>query len=54
MSDADMENSEVQVWLDFSLACKYISQEQHQDLNFKSEEIGKLLFHMINNPEKYS
>ena len=42
-----MENSEVQVWLDFSLACKYISQEQHQDLNFKSEEIGKLLFHMI-------
>jgi four helix bundle protein len=49
-----MENSEIQVWLDFSLACKYLSLEQYQDLNDKSEEIGKLLFHIINNPEKYS
>jgi four helix bundle protein len=49
-----MENSEVQVWLDFSLACKYLSQEQFQDFNDKSEEIGKLLNHIISNPEKYS
>jgi four helix bundle protein len=26
ISDADMENSETQVWLDFSLSCKYIKQ----------------------------
>jgi four helix bundle protein len=24
-SDADMENSETQVWLDFALACEYIN-----------------------------
>lgn len=53
-SDADMENSEVQVWLDFALACKYISQEQFMELNTKSEEIGKMLNHIISNPEKYS
>ena len=53
ISDADMENSETQVWLEFSLACKYISQETYQKLTNKSEEIGKLLNHMIQNPEKF-
>ena len=53
LSDADMENSETQVWLDFLKACKYISQEVYEDLNAKSEEIGKLLNYMIVHPEKY-
>ena len=26
MSDADMENSETQVWLDFALACEYFEK----------------------------
>ncbi len=53
MSDADMENSETQVWLDFALACEYISQETHDDLTNKSEEVGRMLNHMIKHPEKY-
>ncbi len=53
LSDCDMENSETQVWLDFSLSCKYINEALHKKLYSVSEEIGKLLFHMINNPEKY-
>ena len=53
-TDADMENTETQVWLDYALACKYIDQKIYQDLINKSEEIGRLLSHMINNPEKYS
>lgn len=52
-SDADMENSETQVWLDFSLSCEYISKETHNDLTAKSEEIGRLLNDMIVHPEKY-
>jgi four helix bundle protein len=52
-TDADMENTETQVWLDFSLACKYINDTLYKDLNGKSEEVGKLLNHMIDNPEKY-
>ncbi len=28
ISDADMENSESIVWLDFALACKYIEKEE--------------------------
>jgi four helix bundle protein len=53
MSDADMENSEIQVWLDFALACEYISKEKYSDYLNKSEEIGRMLNHMIENPEKY-
>lgn len=52
-SDADMESSETQVWRDFSLACNYITSDEHADLCSRSEEIGKLLNHMIENPEKY-
>jgi four helix bundle protein len=52
-SDGDMENSETQSWLDFSHACNYISADQHDNLISKSEEVGKLLNHMVENPEKY-
>jgi four helix bundle protein len=53
MSDSDMENTETQVSLDFALKCKYISEEQYKSLIEKSEEVGKLLNHMVENPEKY-
>jgi len=53
VSDADMENSETQVWIDFLLECNYISTELHETLIEKSEEVGRLLNHMIANPEKY-
>jgi four helix bundle protein len=53
MSDADMENIETQVSLDFAETCKYISQEEYQDLKNSSEEIGRMLNHMVENPEKY-
>lgn len=52
-TDADMENTETRVWLDFALACGYIVKEVWHDLEAKSEEVGKLLNHMIENPEKY-
>ncbi len=53
MSDADMENTETQVSLDFAYECHYISEEKYRELIEKSEEVGKLLNHMIENPEKY-
>jgi four helix bundle protein len=52
-TDSDMENAETQVWLDFSLACEYITKEVYDDKMAKSEEIGRLLNSMIQNPEKY-
>jgi four helix bundle protein len=52
-SDADMENTETKIWLDFALSCEYLSKEEHQNLMNLADEIGKLLNHMENNPEKY-
>ena len=52
-SDADMENSETQVWIDFAFHCEYIDKKLKIDLEQKSQEIGRLLNHMIENPEKY-
>jgi len=53
ISDADMENSETQVWIDFAFSCNYIDKNIKQDLENKAIEIGRLLNHMIENPEKY-
>jgi four helix bundle protein len=52
-SDADMENSETQVWLEFAYKCKYIDQEHYRNLIDKSDEVGRLLNHMITNPSNY-
>ncbi len=48
-----MENTETQISMDFALACGYISQEENLEIRTRSEEIGKLLNHMIQNPERY-
>lgn len=53
MTDADIENSETQVWLDFSLSCKYIDKPKYKNFIKRSEEIGRMLNHMIENPKKY-
>ncbi len=53
LSDADMEHTETQVWLDFSMACKYISKITYNELIKKSEEVGKLIGYMMNNSAKF-
>jgi four helix bundle protein len=53
LTDADMENSETQGWLEFCKACSYITEEEFILLNLKAEEIGKLINYMIMNPEKF-
>lgn len=49
-----MENTETRVWLDFALACEYLNKELWQNFDEKAIEVGKLLNHMIENPEKYT
>jgi len=53
LSDCDAENSEVGVWLDFALACGYVQSGTYKHLVAMSEEVGRLINHMIVNPEKY-
>jgi four helix bundle protein len=53
LTDSDAENSETNTWLEFSLKCCYIDKETFDRLNIKSNEIGKLINYMINNPNKF-
>lgn len=42
-----MENTETQISLDFSESCEYIESELNMKLQDKSEEVGRMLNHMI-------
>ena len=53
LSDAETENGETQTWLEFALACNYISIDEFDILNNQAEEVAKLLVYMMNNPEKF-
>ena len=53
LTDCDAENSETQVWHEFSLSCDYINDEVYNDLSSQTDEIGKLINYMILNPQKF-
>jgi four helix bundle protein len=52
--DCSGEASETEVWLDFSKDLRYITSEKHLYFIEIYEEINKMLFSMINTPEKFS
>lgn len=53
LSDADMENTETQIWLSFAKQCGYISTELSEILIDEVKEVGKLIGFMLANPEKF-
>ena len=53
LTDAEAENSETQVWLDFSLACGYLEEIKYNELTALHTEVGKLIYYMMNNPDKF-
>lgn len=53
LTDADSENAETQLWLDFALACRYISEDNYEHLQDQSLQVGRLINFMINNPGKF-
>ncbi len=53
LNDSETENTETQVWLDFSLACKYFNEKYYMELKSENDEVAKLVLYMINNPDKF-
>lgn len=53
LTDCESENTETEVWIDFAKDCNYIDKLVYEDWLGRNTEVGKILFHMINNPEKY-
>lgn len=54
LCDSASENTETEVWLDFSKDCLYLDNNLHRELIELNTEIGKMITYMINNPEKFS
>ena len=53
LTDAEAENSETQVWLDFSKSCGYLLESKYNELTGLNNEVGKLIYYMMNNPDKF-
>src|SRR5436190_3525542 len=53
LSDSDAENTETEIWIRFAFDCKYIEESVFFNLKNRCTEVGRMLGHMINNPEKY-
>ena len=53
LNDCEGEAAETQVWLDYSLNCKYINSEIHKKLFEKYDKIIGKLVNMALNPEKW-
>lgn len=53
LTDTETENTETEVWIDFSKDCEYINSEVYYDLFNRNAEVRKIIFYMINNPDKF-
>jgi four helix bundle protein len=53
LTDCDGENSETDSSLDFAHDCRYISNEQHEQLTSRCAEIGRMLGGMMKKAESF-
>ena len=51
--DAFGEAGETEVWLDISLDSRYISEEKQNYFIARYEEVSKMLYSMLTQPEKF-
>jgi four helix bundle protein len=53
LTDSLGEENETETWIDYSLDCKYIDKDIHDQLLNEYNEVRKMLISIINNPEKW-
>ena len=51
--DCSSEAAEVEVWIDFSLDCGYLQKDRHEYFAGKYDEVNRMLYSMLNQPEKF-
>ena len=54
LSDSEGEAAETQVWLDFSLECKYIDQQTYEESYEQYDHVLGQLVNMSLHPEKWT
>jgi len=53
VTDSDTENTETDIWLEFSKACNYLTIEEFTNLSQKQIEVGRLIGDILKFPDKY-
>jgi len=53
LSDSEGEAAETQVWLDYALKCRYLSQENYDKLYDQYEHIIAMLINMSTKPDQW-
>ena len=53
LTDSLGEEFETEVWLDYSLDCKYIPIETHSKIVSQYDEVRRMLISIISNPDKW-
>lgn len=53
LSDSYAEAKETQVWLDFSLAHRYLDKERHDSFIERYDHISRMLFNMMKRPSRF-
>ena len=53
LTDCDGENNETDSSLDFALACRYITSDQHAHLTGRCAEIGRMLGKMMQKADSF-
>jgi four helix bundle protein len=53
LSDAETEATETQVWMQFAVACKYLSSEVGDEIRQGYDHVIGKLVKMINHPEDW-
>jgi four helix bundle protein len=53
LNDCETELCETQSWLEFALACGYITSTEFDRLNAAADDVGRLLHYMAKNSSKF-
>ena len=53
LTDSNAENTETEIWIQFSMDCKYFNELEFRDFSERCEEVGRILGYMIEHPEKF-
>ena len=53
LSDCNAENTETEIWIQFSVDCKYIDELEYKNFLERCDEVGRMLGYMIDHPEKF-
>ena len=53
LTDSNAENTETEIWIQFSMDFKYFNELEYKDFSERCEEVGRILGYMIEHPEKF-